>query len=64
MICDLPKWCAFLIYDGFKSHANVSEGLEISVEESIRIGKEEAGTSAFNQSYGKFQANQGKAQTR
>ena len=54
MIRYLPKWCAFLIYDGFKSHANFSEGLETFVEERIRIGKEEAGTSAFNQSYDKF----------
>ena len=64
MIRYLPKWCAFLIYDGFKSHANFSEGLETFVEERIRIGKEEAGTSAFNQSYDKFQENQDKAQTR
>ena len=30
----------------------------------MRVGKEEAGTSAFNQVYDKFQAKQDKAQTR
>ena len=64
MIRDSPKWLAFLTYDGFKSHVNVTEGLEIFAEESIRVGKEEAGTSAFNQAYDTFQAKQDKAQTR
>ena len=27
MICNLPKWWAFLTYDGFKSHVNVTEGI-------------------------------------
>ena len=64
MIRDFPKWWAFLTYDGFKSHINVTEGLGIFADERIRVGKEEAGTSAFNQAYDKFQANQEKAQTR
>ena len=64
MIRDFPKWWAFLTYDGFKSHVNVTEGLEFFTEERIRVGKEEAGTSAFNQAYDKFQAKQDKAQTR
>ena len=64
MIRDFPKWWAFLKYDGFKYHANVTEGLNFFAEERIRVGKEEAGTSAFNQSYDKFQAKQDKAQTR
>ena len=64
MICDLPKWWAFLTYDGFTSHINVTEGLENVAEERIRVGKEEAGTSGFNQSYDKPQAKQDKAQTR
>ena len=51
MIRDFPKWWAFLTYDEFKSHVNVTEGLEIFAEERIRVGKEEAGTSAFNQAY-------------
>ena len=33
-------------------------------EKRIRVGKEEDGTSALNQAYDKFQANQDKAQTR
>ena len=33
-------------------------------EEMIKVGKEEAGISAFNKSYEKFQENQYKAQTR
>ena len=64
MIHDLPKWWAFLTYDGFKSHVNVTEGLENFAEERIRVGNEEAGTSAFNQAYDKFQAKQEKYQTR
>ena len=50
---DFPKWWAFLTYDGFKSHVNVTEGLENFADERIRVGKEEAGTSAFNQAYDK-----------
>ena len=34
------------------------------LEEMIRVGKEEAETSAFNQAYDKFQAKQYKYQTR
>ena len=64
MIRDLPKWWAFLTYDGFKSYVNVTESLKKIAEERIRVGKEEAGTSAFNQAYDKFQAKQYKAQTR
>ena len=64
MIRDFPKWWAFLTYDWFKSHVNVTEGLESFAEERIRVGKEEAGTSPLNQSYDKLQANQDKAQTR
>ena len=56
MIRDFPKWWAVLTYDGFKSHVNVTEGLKTFAEERIRVGKEEAGTSAFNQAYDKFQA--------
>ena len=64
MIHDFPKWWDFLTYDGFKYHVNFTEGLEKIAEERIRVGKEEAGTSAFNQAYDKFQAKQDKAQTR
>ena len=46
------------------SRVNVTEGLKKFAEERIRVGKEEAGTSAFNQAYDKFEAEQGKAQTR
>ena len=63
MIRDFPNWWAFLTYDGFKSCANITEGLEKFVEESIRVGKEGAGTINFNQAYDKFQVNQDKAQT-
>ena len=34
------------------------------MEERIRVGKEEARTSAFNQAYDKLQAKQDKVQTR
>ena len=62
MIREFPKWWDLLTYDGSKSDVNVTEGLEKCVEERIRVGKEEAGTSAINQSYDKFQANQDKFQ--
>ena len=64
MICDFQKWWAFFTYDGFKSRVNATEGPDKFVDERIGVGKEEAGTSAFNQAYDKFQANQYKAQTR
>ena len=64
MIRDFQKWWAFLTYYGFKSHVNVTEGPKNVAGERIRVEKEEAGTSAFNQSYDKFQAKQEKDQTR
>ena len=64
MILDFPKLWAFLTYDGFNSHINVTEGLEMFAEEGIGVGKEDSGTSTFNQAYDKLQANQDKAQTR
>ena len=63
MICDFPNWVALITYDGFKSHINVTEGLKIFAEETSKVGKEEAETSAFNKAYDKFQANQYNAQT-
>ena len=54
MICDLPKWWAFLAYDGFKSHVNVTDTLDFLAGDSIKVGKEEAGASAFNQAHDKF----------
>ena len=63
IIRDFPKCWDFLTYDGFKSHVNVTEGLNCFSDERIRIGKEESGTRTFNQAYDKFQANQDKAQT-
>ena len=42
---------------------NATDVLEFS-EYKIKVGKEEAGTSAFNKAYDKFQAEQEKAQTR
>ena len=61
---NLPKWWAFLTYYGFKSHVNVTKGLEKISEKMIMVGKEEAGTSAFKQACDKFHAKQDKAQTR
>ena len=63
MISDFPKWWVFLIYYGLKPHVNVAEGLEEFIEERIRVGKEEAGTSALNKAYDKFYAKQDKYQT-
>ena len=64
MIFDFPKWWALLTYDGFKSHVNVTDDLKTFPEERIEVGKEKAGTSAFNQAYYKYQAKQDKNQTR
>ena len=63
MICDLPKWWAFLTYDSFKYHVNVAEGLDFS-KERIKVRKEEAGTINLNQAYDKLQEKKEKAQTR
>ena len=64
MIYDLPKWWALLTYDGFNYNFNVTKGLKKLAEERIRVGKEEAGTSTFNQADDKFQENQDKAQNK
>ena len=64
MICDLPKWCPFLTYDGFKYHVNVTDGIECFAEDIIKVGKEEAGKSDFNQAYNKLQGKQYKSQIR
>ena len=61
MICDSPNWWSFRIYDGFKSHVNVTDALDFFVEDRIKVGKYEAGTITFNQEYDKFQANQDKS---
>ena len=63
MIRDLPKCWSFLMYDGFKYHINVTEGLEVFSGEGIKVGKKEAGTSALNQVYIKSQAKQDKFST-
>ena len=63
MICHLTEWWSFLTYDGFKSHVNVTEGRIFFAEETVKVGKEEDGTSAFNQAHDKFQVNQYKSQT-
>ena len=64
MIFDFPKWWAFLTYDGFKSHVNITECLDYSAYCRINSGKDEAGKSNLNQVYDTFQSNQYKAQTR
>ena len=64
MIRDFHKWWSFLTYYGCKSHVNFTEGLKIFAEKSVKVRKEESGTSDVNQAYDKFQAKQEKAQTR
>ena len=61
MIRDFQKLWALLTCYGFKSHVNVTEGLEKIAEERIRVENEEAGTSTLYQAYDKFQENQDKA---
>ena len=43
---------------------NVTNAVGIFAEDRIKVGKEEVGTSAFNQACDKFQGSQDKAQTR
>ena len=43
---------------------NVTDALKLFSEERIRVGKEEASTSDYNQAYDKFQEKQDKAQTK
>ena len=43
---------------------NVTDDPKTFSEKRIKVGNEEAGTSAFNQVYDKFQVKQDKAQTR
>ena len=64
MIRDFPKWWAFLTYDEFKAHTNVTEGLGKFAEDRITVKKEEEGTRNFNKAYDKLQAKQDKGQTR
>ena len=47
MIFDFPKWWASPTYDGFKSHANVTEGLNFFVENKIYQTKAAFLTSIF-----------------
>ena len=64
VIRDLLDWQAFLTFNGFKSHVNVNESLEIWAENKIRVGKEEAGTSHVNQAYNQQQAQADKRMAR
>ena len=50
-IKDHPEWWACLTFDGFKSHVNVNEALQVFSDANIRAVKEEAGTSHVNQPY-------------
>ena len=43
---------------------NVTEGINCFTEEMIKVGKEEARTSAFNQAHDKLQVNKDKAEAR
>ena len=43
---------------------NITEGLNFFAEETIKVGKGEAGKSSFNQAYDKFQAKKEKIMTR
>ena len=51
MICDLPELWEFLTYYVFKYHMNVTEGLKVFPGDRIKVVKEEAGISTFNQMY-------------
>ena len=64
MICDLPELWEFLTYYVFKYHMNVTEGLKVFPGDRIKVVKEEAGISTFNQMYDKIHVKQFKLVTR
>jgi hypothetical protein len=64
VICDYPHWNVLLTYDGFKSHVNVTEALEVFAQHNIVVVKEESGASDTNQSYDQQQAVADKKATR
>jgi hypothetical protein len=51
-------------YDGFKSHVNVTEALEVFAENKIIVVKEESRSSDTNQAYDQLQAVADKCVTR
>ena len=61
MVIDHPDWIVSLSFDGFGSHVNVTEALDIFKKHNIRIIKEEAATSHINQAYDQVVAKQDKA---
>ena len=63
VIEDHPEWWACLTMDGYGSHVNVTEGLEIMSENKLHAAKEESGTSQICQSYDQHQARQDKQVT-
>ena len=53
-----------MTYDGFKSHVDVTEALEVFAENKIIIVKEESGSSDTNQAYDQLQVVADKRATR
>ena len=60
MVSDFSECWKLLTYYGFKSHVNVTEGLNFVLEERIKVDKEEAGTRTLNQTHDNFWPNQDK----
>ena len=54
VIKDHPDWEACSTHDGFKSHVNVTDALELFAAHKITIVKEESGSSDTNQAYDQF----------
>eukprot|EP00957_Ditylum_brightwellii_P174762 13306786-Ditylum_brightwellii.AAC.1 len=64
VIEDVPEWWSCCTCNGFGSHVNISEALEIFYREKIHIPKEEAATSINCQPYDQQQAKADKAVSR
>ena len=63
-MCDHPEWWFLLTCDGFGSHVNVPEALEIFCANRILLVKEEGDSSQVNQSYDQSVAKQDKIEGR
>ena len=64
VVRDHPEWWFLLSMDGFASHLNVREALEIFDQFKILLLKEEGDSSHVNQSYDQLVAKQDKLLTK
>ena len=55
MILVFTQLWALLTHDGFKYNMNITEVLGVFTEQKIKVGKQKAMTSSFNQVYDMLQ---------